>query len=243
MWQSVEVSGKRCDWYEPAGADGSCVLFLHGWDEGETLAGQPEATAALEQHGLRAVCPWGDKSWWLDRRCDAFDERMSPEAFLLEAVMPAVEARWQVKPPKIALLGIGMGGQGVLRLCFRKARQFPVTAAVLPAIDFHLLYGHGTTLDAMFENREAARQETAILHVHPLSRPRHLFFAADPADELWFDGARRLHEKLAAVGVPHECDLETSGQGDVTSYLTGILPRAIAFLAESWSEDELLPSS
>lgn len=240
MWESIDIEGKACAWYEPDGhaAGGACVLFLHGWDEGETIVRDAQAAAALQRHGLRAVCPWGGQTWWLDRRLASFDEQISAENFLLEAVLPAVQRRWQVAPPQIALLGIGMGGQAVLRLCFKRPRQFPVGAAVLPTIDFHLLHGRGGPLDVMFSTREAARQETAILHVNPLNRPRFLFFAADPAVAPWFEGAQRLHEKLAAVGVPHEYDLDSTGGGDVAAYLWLMVPKAIGLLAEALAGNE-----
>ena len=56
------------------------------------------------------------------------------------------------------------------------------TAAIAPAIDFHLGMRHGhdwadgelfDTLWEIFDEPEQARQETAILHVHPLNWPRH----------------------------------------------------------------------
>jgi hypothetical protein len=58
---------------------------------------------------------------------------------------------------------------------------------------------------------ERARQDTAILHVHPLNWPRHQFFASDPSDWRWHDGAARLREKLVALGIPHTALLEPRG--------------------------------
>jgi S-formylglutathione hydrolase len=64
------------------------------------------------------------------------------------------------------------------------------------------------TLWESFGDVERARQDTAILHVHPLNWPRHQFFASDPADPHWHDGADRLHSKLVALGIPHTALLE-----------------------------------
>src|SRR5947208_3574414 len=102
-----------------------------------------------------------------------------------------------------------MGGQGALRLAMKYASRFPVVAAVSAAIDYQNLYGRGTTIDEMYADKEAARQDTAPLHVHPLNSPRHIFFAIDPADREWLDGNRKLHEKLAALGIAHEYDSST----------------------------------
>ena len=70
----------------------------------------------------------------------------------------------------MGLTGISMGGQGVLQLAYRHPRTFPVVAALAPAIDFHQWYGRGLPLDEMFDSREAARQATALLQIHPEAR-------------------------------------------------------------------------
>ena len=44
--------------------------------------------------------------------------------------------------------------------------------------------------------------------MHPLNWPRHQWFASDPGDHVWHDGAGRLHGKLVALGIPHEAILE-----------------------------------
>ena len=38
--------------------------------------------------------------------------------------------------------------------------------------------------------------------------------------------------KLAALGIPHERDLETTGGGHGFDYYNRMVPRAIAFIAE-----------
>jgi len=53
--------------------------------------------------------------------------------------------------------------------------------------------------------------------VHPLNWPRHQCFASDPADEHWHDGAVRLHEKLAALGIPHTAWLESRVDADTAA--------------------------
>ena len=60
----------------------------------------------------------------------------------------------------------------------------------------------------MYGDEESARQDTAILHVHPLHYPRFMFFCCDPTEYPWFDGSDRLRMKMAASGIMHECDLE-----------------------------------
>jgi len=50
-------------------------------------------------------------------------------------------------------------------------------AAISAAIEYHELYGQGTTIDEMYDSMEQCRQDSAILHVHP-SNPRLTFFSA-----------------------------------------------------------------
>ena len=85
-----------------------------------------------------------------------------------------------------------MGGQGALQLAYRYPREFPVVAAISPAIDFHHWYGQGLPLDEMFASREAARQATATLQIHPLGWPRHQLLVCDPEDVDWYEGVDRL---------------------------------------------------
>ena len=115
------------------------------------------------------------------------------------------------------MVGAGMGGQGVLRIAYRHPELFPVAGAVAPAIDFHLAMRDadsdrdGRLFETLWETYgdvERARQDTAILHVHPLNWQRHQCFAGDPADHRWHDGAARLHGKLVALGIPHVAWLE-----------------------------------
>ncbi|MGH7200003.1 MAG: alpha/beta hydrolase-fold protein, partial [Planctomycetaceae bacterium] len=86
--------------------------------------------------------------------------------------------------------------------------------------------------DEMFPNREAARQQTAILQVHPLNWPRHQLLTCDPADAVWFEGAERLGMKLSSTGIPFESDFETTHGGHSWEYFNHMAPRAIGFVAE-----------
>jgi S-formylglutathione hydrolase len=59
----------------------------------------------------------------------------------------------------------------------------------------------------MYPGREHARQDTAVLHVHPRAWPPHVWFACSP-ESAWYRGNDRLHEKLGAMGVPHTARLD-----------------------------------
>ena len=126
-----------------------------------------------------------------------------------------------------------MGGQGALRFSYRHHDTFPVVAAISPAIDFQTLFDKDEQLQSMYRDREAARQDTALLNVHPLNWPRQQFFCCDPADHRWYDSADRLRMKLWSLGVPHECDLETTAGGHGFAYYNAMAEKTIRFLADA----------
>ena len=237
-WSQVEIAGKTADVYEPhqPGDHGRTVLHLHGHGL-TTLRDNAVWSAELERHGLRCVCPHGQRSWWLDVVCPEFDERLTPLVFLREHVVPWIADRWGTRPPGIGLSGVSMGGQGALQLAYRYPREFPVVAAIAPAVDFQNWHGRGLPLDDMFPTREAARQQTAILQVHPLNWPRHQLLVCDPADVEWFESAERLTMKLRSIGVAFEADLETSAGGHTWDYFNTMAGRVIGFIAERLEQE------
>ncbi len=227
-WSPVEIAGRTAEVFEPAqpASEAPTILFLHDYD------GRLPSTATVwsdlfEQHGMRCVAPHDASGWWLDRVCRDFDETLTPYAHVGKNVVPWMTERWNVAPPGIGLLGVGSGGQGVLQLGFRRAREFPVVAALTPRIDFHEVHGHGTPIDVAYPDPEAARQETALLYIHPLDWPRHMLLGCDP-DDGWLESLDRLASKLYSSGIPFERVPESAGE----SWLEPAAAHAVAFLAD-----------
>jgi S-formylglutathione hydrolase len=131
---------------------------------------------------------------------------------------------------RFALAGISMGGQGALRWAFKYPELFPVVAGISSAIDYHELYGQGTSIDEMYDSMEQCRQDSAILHVHPSKYPAHIFFCIDPDDTDWYRGNDRLHEKLSALGILHEIDLTTRAGGHSWDYFNHMAERILNFV-------------
>ncbi|MFO1003694.1 MAG: alpha/beta hydrolase-fold protein [Planctomycetaceae bacterium] len=234
QWTTESLDGRRVDVFVPSGIMNptAVVLFLHG--HGRIMLNENAVFSNLfQEHGLAAVCPDGGRSWWLDVACEDFHHDLTAQNWLLESVVPFIEQKFDIHPPRIPLLGISMGGQGVLQLAFRQASKFPVVAAISPAVDFFQLYGSGIPLDTMFPNAEAARQATVVLNLHPLAWPRHQFFCCDPQDHEWFDGAARLGMKLSSSGILHERDLETTGGGHSWEYFNRMAPVCMKHIVES----------
>ncbi|HTN77644.1 MAG TPA: alpha/beta hydrolase-fold protein [Pirellulaceae bacterium] len=241
MWSEITVGGHPCDLFEPQvrHAHGFVLIYLHGVHLNR-LHDKPAFVAEFERHGLPVVCPVTNRSWWTDRICHDFDPTITAEQHLLRNVLPWIAERLGASPPQIGLLGTSMGGQGALRFAYKHPNTFPVVAAISPAIDYHLRYDEGdATIPQMYPDKEAARQDTALLHIHPLNWPRHQYFCCDPEDYRWHTAADRLRMKLWSLGVPHEHDLTTTGGGHSFEYYGLMAPKAIDFLVERLERERL----
>ncbi len=236
-WTRRDIAGKPADVYVPPGTPRPrfAVLFLHGVGL-ETLSDDPVYTQLFERFRLPCVSPVSGRCWWADRVCSEFDPSLTPEKHLLENVLPFFRRHWDLAPRAIGLLGISMGGQGALRLAFKYPDLFPVAAGISSAIDYYELYGQGTPLDVMYDSKEQCRQDTAILHVPPFHPPPHLYFCIDPEDH-WYRGNDRLHEKLAALGVAHTCDLTTRAGGHSWEYFDHMAEPAVQFLVADLEQE------
>jgi pimeloyl-ACP methyl ester carboxylesterase len=211
-WHEVEIAGKPTQVFDPGQPPRFALLYLHDFAQTK-LRDCPHFAELFERYSLTCICPEGKRCWWVDRNCPEFDANISPERYLLDSVLPEFDLRWGVQPRSIGLLGYEMGGQGALRLGFKHPERFPAVAAITPAVEYHEWYYRDTPIMDMYTSKEQCRQDTAPMHAHPTNFPPHLYFCCDPAEREWFRGADRLHEKLAALGITHQCELETSTGG------------------------------
>jgi pimeloyl-ACP methyl ester carboxylesterase len=239
-WTQEQVAGYPCEVFQPRQrhAAGYVVIYLHGVHGGR-LSEQQAFTDEFERHGLTCVAPWTGRCWWTNRVCRDFDSQVTPQQHLLERVLPYIREAFDVEPPRVGLLGTSMGGQGALRLAYVFPDRFPVVSAISPAIDFQRriedVEEEDDPLLEMYPDPESARQETALLYIHPLNWPRFQFFCCDPTDVRWFDSSDRLRMKLSSLGVPFECDLETIAGGHGFQYYNHMASRAVQFLVKGLS--------
>ena len=231
-WSRYDIAGKTADVFDPPTKPRFGLLFLHGVG-GETLCDDIAYTKELRAANLACICPHGGRCWWLDRVCEEFDPFLTPEKYLLQTIVPFFAERWNLRPRALAVAGISMGGQGAIRLAFRHPAVFPVAAGVSSALDFHELYDAGTPLDTMFDSREQARQDTALMWLPQYNYPPHVRFSIDPDDQPWFRGNDRLNEKMNALGVPHTCDLTTRAGGHTWQYFDAMAEPTIRFVCDS----------
>ncbi|MDA1164796.1 MAG: alpha/beta hydrolase-fold protein [Planctomycetota bacterium] len=238
-WTTTSINGKDADIFVPDSPRSErAVIHLHGHGL-TTLKDNETFSRELNQHGLRVVCPHGQRSWWLPEICEEFDLEITPFDYVRNNVVSWIGENWGVRTPNIALTGISMGGQGVIQLGYRCGRDFPIIAAISPAVDFHQWWGTGLPLDAIFKTQEAARQQTAILHLQPLNWPRHQLIVCDPRDTDWIDSSERLASKLYSSGIPFESDFETSNGGHSWDYFNMMAPRVVKFVSDACDSESM----
>jgi S-formylglutathione hydrolase len=90
----------------------------------------------------------------------------------------------------------------------------------------------------MYDSPEQARQDSAILHLDPHRYPPAIWFACDPDDTEWYRGNDRLHEKLAALGIPHTADLDTRAGGHSWRYFDAMAGPMLLFIAGALRRQE-----
>ena len=229
-WSTTQVEKIVFDQFVPQTTATGVVLFLHGYDN-ITLKENRAYTEQLEKQSLIAICPLGPGCCWTNVANEDFHPQLSPVEFLARHVPAYCEQTWGITAPKIAVFGIEMGGQGALQLAYRHARTFPIVVAISPKVDFESWWGHGTTLDTIFPDREAARQQTATLHIHPLNYPKKQTLLCDPADQYCFDGVVTLASKLSSSGIPFDHDFVTSHGGYGWEYANFMARRVVELIA------------
>lgn len=238
-WTTTSIDGKDADIFAPDSPKSErAVIHLHGHGLA-TLKDNEAFSRELNEHGLRVVCPHGQRSWWLPEICEEFDSKITPFDYVRENVVAWISENWGITTPNIALTGISMGGQGAIQLGYRCGRDFPIIAAISPAVDFQDWWGRGLPLDDMFDSQEAARQQTAILHLQPLNWPRHQLIVCDPGDADWIHSSERLASKLYSSGIPFESDFETSNGGHSWDYFNVMAPRMVKFVSEALDSESM----
>ena len=196
----VEIGGVPCRWAE---GDRAAVLLP---DQNEAGAADPDAPglraleAALIAEGLGVLTVDAGPSWWATRG--------PTPAWFAESLRPWLGERTS------GLVGVGVGGQGALRVAYGRGDRWACAAAVAPACDLGRWHGRGSGLDDEFATADDARQAEAPLFYNPLSSTRAQLIWCDPRDEACAPSAMRAVSKVASSGGPVDADLETeAGDG------------------------------
>ena len=201
-WSEFDLAGHVCEWYEPpeSSPHGDVVIYLHGVHLNR-LHDKPAFLREFDRHGLRGGCPVHVVQ--LVDRSDLRRVRHDDHRRTLRARSRApVDSRAFARRGRNASRCWARAWEGRGRSHrLQASARFSVVAAISPAIDYHLRMDEGDeTLPLMYSDREAARQDTATLHVHPLNWPRHVWFCCDPIHVRWHEIADRLRMKMSGAG-------------------------------------------
>lgn len=211
------MNGHPVEAWEPATRESQTAILLFHDLDGVHPSQRPDWRSLIEAAPVPIVCPLSGRSWWLGQPSSDFPGGGSL-GWVAGSVVDWIRDQWQITPPSIGIIGVGMGGNGALNLSYRHARRFPVVAVISAAVDFHLYQPSEPVLQEVFGSVEAARQETATLHLHPLNWPLSQRIACHPSDPYWFDGCERLASKLTSSGIPFDSHLQSSRQFDRQIY-------------------------
>ncbi|WP_020468848.1 hypothetical protein [Zavarzinella formosa] len=235
MWTTETIAGRDAEIFLPSRPFRFPVLFLTDWDD-QSPRENPVWERLFEDFQLSVyVLKTGD-SWWADRPAPGFSEDITPQSWLMTQVAPRVRQQRALSP--FGLIGLGAGGQGALRLGFKFPKEFRAVASIEGTVDLQELHGRGTSLDTMYATKEHVRQDTPVLHLRGYDVPPYLWLGCSP-DSFWRRGNERLHEKLAALGLPHVIDFGTAVCGHSWSYYDTMAPRVVRYLAEGLQAESL----
>ncbi|RLS58429.1 MAG: hypothetical protein DWH91_02335, partial [Planctomycetota bacterium] len=117
------VAGELDVWTPEHPTTDGVILFLHDWDAVTPLE-RDDWRTIVEASPLTVVCPRAGRTWWLPVPVPGYGE--GPLHWVSHDVVPWIESTMGVRPPHVAVIGIGMGGGGALNLAFRHARRIPV---------------------------------------------------------------------------------------------------------------------
>jgi len=243
---AADIAG-RTVWFHRCGTQqptpGGVLLLPSGDDD----AAQREALAnLLQETGIVIGSPAADRHYWLDRTVLHDDTdlpvpgepSLSPMQWVLRELLPALRNLLPHSPEEtalpIAIVGCGSGGAGALNLAYRHVRQFRIVAGIGADLDFHRRWQVSPALRELFTSEEAARQQTPLLHLHPLNWPPHQFFACDTSDVIAFEGTERMLSKLGSMGIPSESTI-TAAEAAAAAISPTNLPESLRdFLLSSF---------
>ena len=205
------------------------LIWLH---DADGRPAPPEVEVFACDEGAICVNPVTPSALWLGQPIDP-DTGYSPLGRVAELVRKLI-ADYSLSPHRLAVWGVGLGGQGALQLGFRYPDLFPVVMAVNPLLDLHDYYGLGTPLDELYSGREQCRNDTATAWVPDKYRPASLCIWTDPADMPRRFGAERLAEKLGSRGVA--ADFGDCPGDDNSSRFDNIFPDLASRTRQAWAD-------
>ncbi len=143
-WQRVEIAGRPADLFEPDALEQPSrrrrvPARLRRADVRESEVFTAELTRADCGRSARSRIA----AWWTTVPCPDFDPAVSPLEFVRGRSCHSSGAVASRAARRSDSLGIGMGGKECCNWPI-VGREFPVVAAIAPAVDFHTWHGYGS---------------------------------------------------------------------------------------------------
>ncbi len=176
------------------------LVQLHGRsDSHQSWLIQSRLAHHLEGLPLIVVCPDGAISWWAD--IGPIDRY---ETFVMQDLLDHVQATFQVRPGKLAIGGLSMGGFGALSLGLRHHTRFcsvyAHSSAVLTPDEVSAQSANGIRmigdLDPQYFDLPALAASIA-----PEALPQLTFDCG--TDDFLIAHNRRFHSELTTRSIPH----------------------------------------
>lgn len=211
------------------------LYLLHGaWDS--YTAWMEHAESGLRQlarqYGVIVILPDGDPfGWYAD---SPFDSANQIETYLLEELIPHVEANLPANPSLRSIAGLSMGGQGALGLALRNRGLFLSASSMSGILDITTHVGQWE-LERVFgeleENRALWERHSVFFLMQQAEQVRNLPMQITVSldDVLALQDNRRVHQLLNHLGMEHEYR-ESPGNHD-WEYWVSELPLHVGFHA------------
>lgn len=229
-----EVRGKDVSyvaWIPQSEAPLPALYLLHGaWGSHEDWRehAQDELSQLAAEHQVVILTPDGEEfGWWAD------GNQYRIESYVVQELIPHVEATLPVRTDRRAIAGLSMGGQGALGLALRHPGLFVSASSMSGILDItqhprqwslHRVFG------SYHEHREVWRAHSVAWLLRMTSEHPPMLLTVSSDDPWAVHENRALHHELVGRGVEHGWR-EDPGTHD-WAYWTAVVPHHVSFHAE-----------
>ena len=185
------------------------LYLLHGanGDFVDWVKKVPKLAQYVDQYNFIIVCPDGGKtSWYFD---SPIDKSMRYETYVSKELISAVDKEFRTIPrhSSRAISGLSMGGHGAFYLAFRHQNIWGAAGSTSGGLDFRPFPSNWSIykrLGQYADNKEVWEESTVINMVYMLDGKNLKLIFDCGVDDFFYDGNKRMHEKLLERNVPHD---------------------------------------
>ena len=197
------------DSYAEVGKPYSVLYLLHGasGNHRDWLKKVPGIKKYADAYNVIIVCPDGSKtSWYFD---SPIDPKMQYETYLSKELVAEMDKKYNTRAAKKgrAITGLSMGGHGAFYLAFKHSNIWGAAGSMSGGVDFRPFPNNwdiAERLGKYAENKEVWETNTVINMVHLITDKSLKLVFECGVDDFFYDGNKRLHEKLLERNIPHD---------------------------------------